>query len=138
MRTPILTALQAALDQLLAMRAKEGANLKRDLTKRIKAMRSCLHKVKKLQPRALNAIGRICTRGFENRELKFRWMTIGWSRKWHIFLRTFRFLRGSYPSELASWPTGGHFRERGVDRTHTGISLPRDRTGTQYSERESQ
>ena len=52
MRTPILTALQAALDQLLAMRAKEGANLKRDLTKRIKAMRSCLHKVKKLQPRA--------------------------------------------------------------------------------------
>jgi uncharacterized protein (TIGR00255 family) len=52
MRTPILTALQAALDQLLAMRAKEGANLKRDLTRRIKAMRSCLQKVKKLQPRA--------------------------------------------------------------------------------------
>jgi len=51
-RTPILTALQAALDQLLAMRAKEGANLKRDLTRRIKTMRSCLHKVKKLQPRA--------------------------------------------------------------------------------------
>jgi len=51
-RTPILAALQAALDQLLAMRAKEGGNLKRDLTKRIKAMRACLHKVKKLRPRA--------------------------------------------------------------------------------------
>jgi uncharacterized protein (TIGR00255 family) len=51
-RTPILAALQAALDQLLAMRAKEGGNLKRDLTKRIKAMRTCLLKVKKLQPRA--------------------------------------------------------------------------------------
>jgi uncharacterized protein (TIGR00255 family) len=51
-RTPILAALQAALDQLLAMRAKEGANLKRDLTKRIKAMRACLQKVKKLRPRA--------------------------------------------------------------------------------------
>ena len=51
-RTPILAALQAALDQLLAMRAKEGGNLKRDLSKRIKAMRTCLQKVKKLQPRA--------------------------------------------------------------------------------------
>ena len=51
-RTPILAALQAALDQLLAMRAKEGSNLKRDLTKRIKAMRTCLQKVKKLRPRA--------------------------------------------------------------------------------------
>jgi uncharacterized protein (TIGR00255 family) len=51
-RTPILATLQAALDQLLAMRAKEGANLKRDLTKRIKAMRACLQKVKKLRPRA--------------------------------------------------------------------------------------
>jgi uncharacterized protein (TIGR00255 family) len=51
-RTPILAALQAALDQLLAMRAKEGANLKRDLTTRIKEMRTCLRKVKKLRPRA--------------------------------------------------------------------------------------
>ena len=51
-RTPILAALQAALDQLLAMRAKEGGNLQRDLTKRIKTMRTCLQKVKKLQPRA--------------------------------------------------------------------------------------
>jgi uncharacterized protein (TIGR00255 family) len=51
-RAPILTALQAALGQLLAMRAKEGANLKRDLTRRIKVMRNCLHKVKQLQPRA--------------------------------------------------------------------------------------
>lgn len=51
-RTPILAALQAALDQLLAMRAKEGAHLKRDLTRRIKAMRNCLQKVKKLRPRA--------------------------------------------------------------------------------------
>ena len=51
-RTPLLAALQAALDQLLAMRAKEGANLKRDLTRRIKAMRARLQKVKKLRPRA--------------------------------------------------------------------------------------
>jgi uncharacterized protein (TIGR00255 family) len=51
-RTPLLTALQAALDQLLAMRAKEGANLKRDLTRRIKSIRNCLHKVKRLRPRA--------------------------------------------------------------------------------------
>ena len=51
-RTPILAVLQAALDQLLAMRAKEGGNLERDLTKRIKAMRTCLQKVKKLRPRA--------------------------------------------------------------------------------------
>ncbi|HET9377988.1 MAG TPA: YicC/YloC family endoribonuclease [Chthoniobacterales bacterium] len=51
-RTPLLTALQAALDQLLAMRAKEGANLKRDLTRRIRSIRNCLHKVKRLRPRA--------------------------------------------------------------------------------------
>jgi uncharacterized protein (TIGR00255 family) len=51
-RTPLLTALQAALDQLLAMRAKEGANLKRDLTRRIKSIRNCLQKVKRLRPRA--------------------------------------------------------------------------------------
>ena len=51
-RAPILTTLQVALDQLLAMRAKEGANLKRDLSKRVKTMRSCLQKIKKLQPRA--------------------------------------------------------------------------------------
>jgi uncharacterized protein (TIGR00255 family) len=51
-RTPLLVALQAALDQLLAMRAKEGANLKRDLTRRIKSIRNCLHQVKRLRPRA--------------------------------------------------------------------------------------
>jgi uncharacterized protein (TIGR00255 family) len=51
-RTPALAALRAALDQLLAMRAKEGANLKRDLIRRIKAMRSGLQKVKKLRPRS--------------------------------------------------------------------------------------
>lgn len=51
-RTPLLAALQAALDQLLAMRAKEGANLKRDLTRRIKSIRNCLHQVKRLRPRA--------------------------------------------------------------------------------------
>jgi uncharacterized protein (TIGR00255 family) len=51
-RVPVLHALQAALNQLLAMRAKEGANLKRDLTRRIKAMRGSLQKIKKLQPRA--------------------------------------------------------------------------------------
>jgi len=52
MRAPVLAALQAALDQLLAMRAKEGAHLKRDLTRRIKVMRSGLQKIKKLRPRA--------------------------------------------------------------------------------------
>jgi uncharacterized protein (TIGR00255 family) len=51
-RTPTLAALHAALDQLLAMRAKEGANLKRDLIRRIKAMRTCLRKIKRLRPRS--------------------------------------------------------------------------------------
>jgi uncharacterized protein (TIGR00255 family) len=51
-RTPALAALHAALDQLLAMRAKEGANLKRDLIRRIKAMRTCLQKIKRLRPRS--------------------------------------------------------------------------------------
>jgi uncharacterized protein (TIGR00255 family) len=51
-RILVLQVLQAALDQLLAMRAKEGTHLKRDLTKRIKTMRGCLQKVKKLRPRA--------------------------------------------------------------------------------------
>ncbi len=51
-RAPVFSALQTALDQLLAMRAKEGAHLQRDLTKRIKAMRSALLKIKRLQPRA--------------------------------------------------------------------------------------
>ena len=83
-RTPILTALQAALDQLLAMRAKEGANLKRDLTRRIKTMRSCLHKVKKLQPRASERYRTNLHARIRSRELKFRWMTIAWPRKWHF------------------------------------------------------
>ena len=51
-REAVLAALEAALQQLLVMRAKEGAHLLRDLTRRIKALRSNLDKVRKLQPRA--------------------------------------------------------------------------------------
>jgi len=51
-RRSVLEALEAALDQLLIMRAKEGAHLLRDLTRRIKTLRSNLDKTRKLQPRA--------------------------------------------------------------------------------------
>ena len=51
-RQAALTALEAALQQLLAMRTKEGAHLWRDLTRRIKTVRTNLEKVGKLQPRA--------------------------------------------------------------------------------------
>ncbi|HXM01805.1 MAG TPA: YicC/YloC family endoribonuclease [Chthoniobacterales bacterium] len=51
-RQAVLTALETALKQMLVMRAKEGAHLLRDLTRRIKTLRSNLDKVRKLQPRA--------------------------------------------------------------------------------------
>ena len=51
-RQAVLTALETALQQVLVMRAKEGAHLLRDLTRRIKTLRSNLDKVRKLQPRA--------------------------------------------------------------------------------------
>ena len=46
-------ALESALDQLLAMRAKEGAHLLRDLRRRLRAMRSIMAKVKRLRPQAI-------------------------------------------------------------------------------------
>jgi uncharacterized protein (TIGR00255 family) len=51
-RQAVLTALETALQQLLTMRAKEGAHLLRDLTRRIKTLRSNLGKIHKLQPRS--------------------------------------------------------------------------------------
>jgi uncharacterized protein (TIGR00255 family) len=51
-RQAVLTALETALQQVLVMRTKEGAHLLRDLTRRIKTLRSNLDKVRKLQPRA--------------------------------------------------------------------------------------
>jgi len=51
-RQAVLTALETALQQLLGMRAKEGAHLLKDLTRRIKTLRLNLEKVRKLQPRA--------------------------------------------------------------------------------------
>jgi uncharacterized protein (TIGR00255 family) len=51
-RQSVLEALEAALEQLLVMRTKEGAHLLRDLTRRIKTLRSNLDKIRKLQPRA--------------------------------------------------------------------------------------
>ena len=51
-RQAAFAALEAALKQLLAMRAKEGAHLLRDLTRRTKTLRANLEKIRKLQPRA--------------------------------------------------------------------------------------
>jgi uncharacterized protein (TIGR00255 family) len=51
-RQAVLAALETALEQVLIMRSKEGAHLLRDLTRRIKTLRSNLDKVRKLQPRA--------------------------------------------------------------------------------------
>jgi uncharacterized protein (TIGR00255 family) len=47
----IENALDLALVQLLQMRAKEGANLHKDLTRRIRSIRQVITKIKKLQPR---------------------------------------------------------------------------------------
>jgi uncharacterized protein (TIGR00255 family) len=50
-REAIENALDLALVQLLQMRAKEGANLHKDLTRRIRSIRQAITKIKKLQPR---------------------------------------------------------------------------------------
>jgi uncharacterized protein (TIGR00255 family) len=50
----VMTALDHALRQLLEMRAKEGATLYRDLTKRIKSIRKAVALIRKLRPRAIN------------------------------------------------------------------------------------
>ena len=51
-RQAVFTAVEAALQQLINMRAKEGAHLFRDLTRHVKTLRANLEKVRKLQPRA--------------------------------------------------------------------------------------
>ena len=43
-------ALDLALQQLLQMRAKEGSNLHKELTRRIKSIRKAISKIRKLQP----------------------------------------------------------------------------------------
>jgi uncharacterized protein (TIGR00255 family) len=50
-RNAVDTALDLALQQLLEMRAKEGSNLHKELTRRIKSVRQAIAKIRKLQPR---------------------------------------------------------------------------------------
>jgi len=50
-RTAVDNALDLALQQLLEMRAKEGSNLDKELTRRIKSVRQAIAKIRKLQPR---------------------------------------------------------------------------------------
>jgi uncharacterized protein (TIGR00255 family) len=50
-RSAVDTALDLALQQLLQMRAKEGANLYRELTGRVKSIRQAIAKIRRLQPR---------------------------------------------------------------------------------------
>jgi len=50
-RGAVENALDIALVQLLQMRAKEGANLHKDLTRRIRSIRQAMTKIKKLQAR---------------------------------------------------------------------------------------
>jgi uncharacterized protein (TIGR00255 family) len=52
-KTALSGAIESALDQLMAMRAKEGAHLQRDLLKRTRLMHSILAKVKRLRPQAI-------------------------------------------------------------------------------------
>ena len=47
-------ALDLALKQLLEMRAKEGATLYQDLTKRTKSIRKAVALIRKMRPRAIN------------------------------------------------------------------------------------
>ena len=49
--TPLRTAVRAALKELLAMRAREGANLKKDLQKRIDALQKTVKAVKRQAPK---------------------------------------------------------------------------------------
>lgn len=53
LKTALTGAIESALDQLMAMRAKEGAHLQRDLLKRAKLVHSILTKVKRLRPQAI-------------------------------------------------------------------------------------
>jgi uncharacterized protein (TIGR00255 family) len=50
-RSAVDTAVDFALKQLLQMRAKEGANLHKDLLRRISAIGRALSRIRKLQPR---------------------------------------------------------------------------------------
>jgi uncharacterized protein (TIGR00255 family) len=50
----VVTALDHALKQHLEMRAKEGAALHSDLTKRIKSIRKAVALIRKLRPHAIN------------------------------------------------------------------------------------
>ena len=50
-RSAVEAALDVALERLLQMRAKEGANLKRELVRRIRSIHQSVAKVRKLQPR---------------------------------------------------------------------------------------
>jgi uncharacterized protein (TIGR00255 family) len=49
--TAVNTALDLALQQLLEMRAKEGSNLHKELTRRIRSVRQAIAKIRRLQPR---------------------------------------------------------------------------------------
>ena len=51
--TPLRTAVRAALKELLAMRAREGANLKKDLQKRIDALQKTVKAVKRQAPKTV-------------------------------------------------------------------------------------
>ena len=51
--TPLRTAVRAALKALLAMRAREGANLKKDLQKRIDALQKSVKAVKRQAPKTV-------------------------------------------------------------------------------------
>jgi len=50
-RTAVNSALDLALQQLLEMRAKEGSNLHKELTRRIRSVRQAIAKIRRLQPR---------------------------------------------------------------------------------------
>jgi uncharacterized protein (TIGR00255 family) len=50
-RSAVDAAIDIALERLLQMRAKEGANLKKDLLSRIRSIHQSVAKVRKLQPR---------------------------------------------------------------------------------------
>jgi uncharacterized protein (TIGR00255 family) len=51
-RSAVDTALDLALEEILAMRAKEGSNLHKELLHRVRAMSGDLAKIRELQPRA--------------------------------------------------------------------------------------
>ncbi len=51
--TPLRAAVRAALKELLAMRAREGANLKKDLQKRIDALQKSVKAVKRQAPKTV-------------------------------------------------------------------------------------